>query len=97
MARFRISSKAAEDMDNIWIYTSEQWSIDQANKMYDLLRDQILFIAENENSGKPYDEVKYGLRGSILNPFIIFYKMGEDGIVEIERILHQSMDIDQQL
>ncbi|MCP4123289.1 MAG: type II toxin-antitoxin system RelE/ParE family toxin [Bacteroidetes bacterium] len=41
MADYRISRKAAEDLNRIWIYTYENWSIEQANRFYDQLAAQL--------------------------------------------------------
>jgi toxin ParE1/3/4 len=32
--KLEISELALEDLDNIWEYTVEEWSIEQANKYY---------------------------------------------------------------
>ena len=32
MAEYIISEKALEDLNNIWLYTAENWSVKQANK-----------------------------------------------------------------
>ncbi len=34
MLKYEISELALEDLDNIWEYTDEQWSNEQANKYY---------------------------------------------------------------
>jgi toxin ParE1/3/4 len=34
MADYIISEKALEDLNNIWIYTAENWSVEQANRYY---------------------------------------------------------------
>ena len=32
-----ISEKALEDINKIWIYTAENWSVEQANRYYNLI------------------------------------------------------------
>lgn len=34
---YRISAKAIEDLENIWLYTSKTWSKKQADRYYNLL------------------------------------------------------------
>ena len=97
MANYRISRKAIGDLDRIWIYTFENWSIQQADKYYDLLISEIEFILKNTGTGKSYDHIKEGYKGLILTSHIIFYRIGNDDLIEIVRILHQTMDFDQQL
>ena len=44
---FRISAKALEDIDKIWLYTLENWSLNQANHYYRLIYQEIEFILED--------------------------------------------------
>lgn len=56
--KYVISKKATEDIEKIWIYTYENWSINQADKYYNLIIAEIEFISENFNTGKPIDYIK---------------------------------------
>ena len=38
---YRISAKALEDIDKIWLYTLENWSLNQANHYYRLIYQEI--------------------------------------------------------
>lgn len=46
---YRISAKALEDIDKIWIYTLENWSLNQANHYYRLIYQEIDFIIEDKD------------------------------------------------
>ena len=46
MAEYIISEKAFEDLNNIWLYTAEIWSVEQANRYYNLLVDEIEYVSE---------------------------------------------------
>ena len=48
---FEISKKAFEDIENIWLYTVETWSVEQVDRYYNLIFDEIEYIAENPLSG----------------------------------------------
>jgi len=41
---YRISEKAIEDLENIWTYTLHKWSIEQADRYYNLIINEIEFI-----------------------------------------------------
>ena len=43
------------------------------------------------------DHVKVGYKSSKVKSYLIFYKKNVDGIIEIIRILHQRMDIENRL
>jgi len=38
---YRISVKASEDIKNIWLYTFENWSQEQADRYVNLIFDEI--------------------------------------------------------
>ena len=54
---YKISKQAEIDFENIWLYTFEEWSIDQADYYFDLIMDEIEYISKNPKSGKDYNEI----------------------------------------
>ncbi len=96
MPKYHLSEKASKDIKEIWRYTVQTWSLSQA-KIYDTtLLHAIENIAENPYTGKPYDHVRRGYRRYTVKKHFIFYKV-HGRIVEIVRVLHQQMDIDELL
>ncbi len=90
---FVISKKALADLEEIWHYTVEKWSIEQADRYYDLIFDEINYICKNINAGKSMEHVRNGYRASKVKAHLIFYRMVNERI-EIIRILHERMDVD---
>lgn len=95
--KFIISEKANEDIEKIWLYTYENWSLEQADRYYNLILDEIEFIAENFESGKSVDYIKKGYRATLVKSHIIFYKKSRRNVVEIIRVLHQKMDVENRI
>lgn len=95
--KIKISKKASEDIEKIWLYTFEVWSLEQADRYYNLIMDEIEFIAENYNSGKSMHHIRNDYRATIVKSHIIFYKKTIFDEIEIIRILHQRMDIENRL
>lgn len=95
--RYLISEKANQDIERIWLYTYENWSLEQADRYYNLIFDEIEFIAKNFECGKSVDYIKIGYRASVVKSHIIFYKKSKRNIVEIIRVLHQRMDIENRI
>ncbi|MCB0691520.1 MAG: type II toxin-antitoxin system RelE/ParE family toxin [Saprospiraceae bacterium] len=93
---FELSTLALEDLDNIWKYTVEQWSKEQANMYYNEIFSVIGKICENSNIGKTIDEIKKGHRRTNVKSHMIIYKV-KGKTIYIDRILHQKMDIENQL
>jgi toxin ParE1/3/4 len=93
---YAISKKAVSDLEEIWLYTVEKWSIEQANRYYSLIFDEIDFICKNVDTGKSMNHVRKGYRASKVKSHLIFYRVTND-VVEIIRILHERMDLDNRL
>ena len=90
---YSISEKAIEDLEHIWTYTFHKWPVEQADRYYRLIINEIEFVAKNFAAGKSMDHIKKGYRASIVKSHLIFYRMSKDNTVEIIRILHQRMDL----
>ncbi len=93
---FVISKKAVSDLEEIWLYTVEKWSIEHADRYYNLIFDEINYICKNINAGKSMEHVRKGYRASKVKFHFIFYRVVNDTI-EVIRILHERMDIENRL
>lgn len=96
MANFRLTQKAVADLSDIWNYTFDTWSEQQADKYYMLLLEAFQELAERPQIGKAYDEVFPNLLGYKAYKHLIFYTADNEGI-EIVRVLHSRMDLRKQL
>lgn len=96
--RYKLSKAAAGDLEQIWIYTFENWTVEQADRYYDLLLDEIEYIAKNPHAGKDCSHIKPGYFRTRMKSHFIFYKINSnENLIEIIRILHQRMDIESRL
>ena len=95
---YKISQKVFEDLENIWLYAVETWSVQYADRYYNLIFDEFEFLAKNPLSGKDYGFIRRNYRCTKVKSHLIFYKYkaGEKQI-EIVRILHQSLDVEDRL
>ena len=93
---YLISKKAVADLDEIWLYTVEKWSLAQSDRYYSLIFDEIDYICSHPTSGKTMDHIRKGYRASKVKSHLIFYRIADETI-EIIRILHERMDIDNRL
>ena len=93
---FFITKKAVADLEEIWLYTVEKWSVEQADRYYNLIFDEINFICKNRTAGKSMEHVRKGYRASKVKSHLIFYRIINDTI-EIVRILHERMDMENRL
>ena len=95
--KYRLSSKAKSDLINIWEFTLDNWSIDQADRYYNLIMDKIHDICIKPDLGRNYHHVRKDYWGINVKSHIIFYKITEKRIIEVIRILHLRMDLQSRL
>ena len=94
---YKLTNKAVDDLTKIWNYSVEKWSELQADKYYLLLLNSCQSIADNPELGKNYFGIKTDLFGLKTNRHIIFYRKIIDKPIEITRILHERMDLQNRL
>jgi toxin ParE1/3/4 len=92
MAKYRFTNEAVKDLEEIWSYTKQKWSLEQADRYYNLVIDEIEFIASNPLLGRSIDFIKEGFRSTKVKSHVVFYKQQEDETILVIRILHQRMD-----
>ena len=98
MMRYKISSKAADDLENIWLFTFENWSLAQADRYLNLILDEIEYLSINPDAGKDLSQIRKSYRSSKVKSHIIFYRHSEKHqTIEIIRVLHQRMDIENRM
>lgn len=93
MAKFSFSNKALQDLSEIWDYTYDVWSENQADKYYNLLIGFCNQIAKKPEKGRNYRETNQNILGLKAGEHIIFYLIIDIGEIEIVRILHAKMDL----
>ena len=93
MVKYELTNKAVADLNEIWEYTLENWSENQADRYYDMLLGICQDVADNPELGKNYDGIKSDLFGLKANQHVIFYRKSEVNPIEITRILHERMDL----
>lgn len=91
-----LSKSANEDLENVWLYTFENWSIEQADRYLNLLIDEIEYLCLKPLSGFDFGKIRKGYFRSKVKSHFIFYKIRKNEIMII-RVLHEMMDIENQL
>ncbi|MCF8451772.1 MAG: type II toxin-antitoxin system RelE/ParE family toxin [Pedobacter sp.] len=93
MAGYRFTNKAVEDLTQIWNYTINKWSENQADIYYNMILENCQELANKPSLGKDYSEITQNLLGIKAGRHIIFYRRIEGNKIEIIRILHGQMDL----
>ncbi len=97
MTEYIISEKALEDINNIWIYTAENWSVEQADRYYNLIIDEIEYIVGNLNMARDFGKIRKSYKYSKVKSHLIFFKKDKKNEIEVVRVLHERMDIENRL
>lgn len=97
MAKYFLTNKAVEDLSEIWNYTYEVWSENQADKYYELILETCQEIAKSPKLGKNYKEILDEILGFRVGKHIIFFRELNPKEIEVIRILHERMDLKNRL
>ncbi len=89
----KVSEKAQKDLINIWEYTFQKWSVEQADRYFNILVHGMNEICKNPDLGKSYEYIRKDYFGYNQKSHIIFYRIINNETIEIIRILHQKMDL----
>jgi toxin ParE1/3/4 len=93
MSNFRISPRAALDLDEIWIFIGiERQSPDAAFRQVEMIYDKICVLAENPLLGERRIDLGAALRVFSAGNYVIVYRPTVDGIA-VARVVHGARDI----
>ena len=92
-AKRLIFSPAAEaDLEQIWRYSAETWSADQADQYVLQIHGSCTELAANRRKGRSLADIRAGYyKLNVGSHFIVYRIVGES--IDVVRVLHQRMDI----
>lgn len=91
MLKLSVTPKAESDLVGIWMYTCEEWGVDQADKYLDQLEGGMKQLISHPSLGADYAHVFPGYRRLQVEHHAVFYRMLELGVLVV-RVLHEDMD-----
>lgn len=92
---YRLSPRATQDLEDIWLYTFNNWSRDQADRYHRSLVAEIASLASGTRKGRP-DTVRPGLIKRLCGSHVIWYRDLPDRL-EVIRVLHSAQDTERHL
>lgn len=92
MSSYSFSDDAIQDLDQICEYIAGN-SPSAASRLFDRIREKCKVVAGFPNMGKDYSKLYPGLRGFIVDDYIIFYYSREDGI-DVARVVSGYRDLE---
>ena len=91
MAEYRLTPAATRDLENIWLYTRSQWSIEQADRYAGFLASAFAELARAPNIAPSCEHIRSRYRCRTIERHTIYFRVADYGI-SITRILHYRMD-----
>ena len=91
MFNLSVTPKAESDLIGIWVYTCEEWGVDQADKYLDQLEAGMQQLINHPSLGANYAHVLPGYRRLQVEHHAVFYRVLESEML-IVRVLHEDMD-----
>ncbi len=95
MSEYRLSPLALRDLEDIWAYTLDNWSIEQAESYHARLVQAFEDLAAGRKVGRPVN-VRTGYRKLAVGSHVVFYRTS-GSFVDVMRVLHQRMDVSRHL
>lgn len=92
MPSYQVSRKAQSDLLAIGKFTTKKWGRVQRNHYLKLLDDCFSQLAADPGFCIRCDYITKGYRKFPQASHLIFYKLDQDGVVKIIRVLHEAMD-----
>lgn len=92
MAKYRLSRRAAIDLEAVAEYTIERFGIEQARRYREELKACFEQLVGNPSMGRRAEQLAHGLQRFEHQSHIVFYQREADGLL-IVRVLHSRMDV----
>ena len=89
---YSIRALAHTDLEEIWLFTFEEWGLEQTDKYLNSLFSRFEWLSRNPYTGKDRADIKNGYYCFPEGMHLVFYTMTEYGI-DIIDIPHQNMDV----
>lgn len=93
MAKVHFTKSAVDDLTEIWNYTADNWSENQADKYYELLIEACNELVAKPSLGKSYVQINNIALGYRAGKHLIIFRILSENEIEIIRILHEMMDL----
>ena len=88
----RLSPLAEADLEDIWLYTLQNWSLEQADKYFAELMAAVEGLVSGDRIGRSACDIRAGYWKYGEGRHFIFYAVTDDRL-DVIRILHKQMDV----
>jgi toxin ParE1/3/4 len=91
---YRLSARAEADLAQIWVFSAEQWGVDQADRYIEALVTRWRWLCDNPSLWKLRQDIAEGVYSYPQQSHVIYFRTAEDapGVIEIIRVLHGRVE-----
>ncbi len=89
--RYRVTSQAEKELDDIYCYWAERASIETAERLIDGIVDRFWLLGEYPEAGRPSEDIAAGTRCFPAGKYLIYYRVTRRG-TDILHIFHGARD-----
>ncbi|MGC9948920.1 MAG: type II toxin-antitoxin system RelE/ParE family toxin [Bryobacteraceae bacterium] len=90
MTRYRVSTGAARDLDELFLYWAMRAGLEVADRLIDGITERFWLLGEHPEAGKPADEIAAGVKCFPAGKYLIYYRTRRGK--EILHIFHGSRE-----
>jgi len=92
---YLLSPLAEADLENIWLYTFKNWSLEQADSYINDIVTVFEGLTSGDIVGRPVD-IRDGYFKYPAGSHMVFYRFSDAGLV-VMRVLHGRMDTERHI
>jgi len=82
-AEYRLAPEAERDLEAIWLYTFEEWGLEQAHRYIDELTEAFSLLAESPHIATGVDHIRKGYRRRRVGRHVIYLRSATYGIAVV--------------
>lgn len=97
MTAYVLSPRAQRDIEDIWDYTADHWNVRQAETYIRQIKLAIETVAAEPKIGRSCSDIRPGYWKYPAGSHVVFFRLTDNGIIDIVRILHSRMDFERHL
>ena len=90
--RFLLRPAAQADLSAIWDYSAQRWGTTQADDYVRAIGRACQDLADGTRHRQIADDIREGYLKMLVGSHLLFFRVNEDGFIDVIRILHERMD-----
>jgi toxin ParE1/3/4 len=97
MTAYVLSPRAQRDVEDIWDYTVEHWNVRQAETYIRQIKFAIETVAAEPKIARSCNDIRPGYWKYPAGSHVVFFRLADNGTIDVVRILHSRMDFGRHL